>query len=401
MSTVKLQRALIALSPLALSLPMAMDIYVPAVPRITQQFHSSVAQMQLSLNLFMLVSGFIQMTIGPLADRFGRRAVVAVATTLFALGSLCCALSTSLAALIASRLIQAAGSCSMVVMAFTVARDLFSGVTLARCYSLLSGINAFSPLLAPFIGAYLDMQYGWPATFYILLLIAFFSYVLYFPLLPETWPEEKRIPLTGQVWQQYRAIGSHPVFILYALAASMGLSYLFLFCTMSPVLLMSILHVSESNYGFYFGFMGVSFLLGSGFSAYVVGVVGVYKTVVLGFMITLLGGLFLLWSHVHWGVCVAGFVYPMLLIGLGGTCSMTAGSAGAVELFKQQAGVASAFAAGCRFVFSAVAGLVIANHIHSALPLGVPAVLFSLLGTVLFLCYRTTLMFSTEGQSDG
>ena len=224
-----LTRALVALAPMGLALPVAMDIYVPAIPHITHQFHTSTAVMQLTLNLFMLFSGIAQAFIGPVTDRYGRRTTSFSLIAIFIIGTLYCAMATNVTALIMGRLIQAFGSCGMLVLSFTIARDLFEGVKLAQCYSLLNGIISFSPMFAPFIGSYLDIHYGWPATFEALLIIAIVAFTHYFFLLKETWPQEKRVPINKKLITHYRTFSQNPIFLLYTMASAMGLSYLLYF----------------------------------------------------------------------------------------------------------------------------------------------------------------------------
>ena len=387
-------KVLLALGPMALALPLAMDIYVPAIPSLTQLFHTTPGIMQLTLNLFMLFSGIMQLFIGPIADHFGRRSISFVLIAIFACGCILSAASHSMSGLIIGRLIQAIGSCGMLVLSFTIARDLFDGTQLAQSYSFLNGIISFSPMFAPFIGSLLDIKYGWQATFEALIVVAAIAFINYFFLLKETWPKKNRIPLQPDILKQYIKIATEPRFALYALSAGIGLIYLFLFCAISPILIMTKLGIPESHYGYYFCFMGISFLFGSMFSASIVTKIGIYKTVLLGFIITLIGGIIMLSWYLLYGLSIGNFVIPMLLIGLGGTCSMGAGSAGATIDYKKQAGIAASLSSGFRFIFAAIIGLIISRHINSTLPLSIPAIIGSIIGIILFLRYKHLLEFS-------
>lgn len=384
-------KILIALAPLSLALPFAMDIYVPAIPHITKEFHTTPAIMQLTLNLFMLFSGIAQLFIGPLTDRYGRRRCVFSLIVIFTLGTLLCSLATGVTSLIFGRLIQAFGSCGLIVLSFTIARDLLDGTQLAQCYSLLNGIISFSPMFAPFIGAYLDLHFGWQATFEVLFVISILASLCYFIILKESWPESKRIKINLKLLLHYANFSRNKIFLLYTFSAAFGLSYLFIFCATSPIILISLLHVPEYNYGYYFCFMGISFFLGSLFSAYIVDKIGIYNTVKLGFIISFIGGLIMALWYTIGGLSVGNYVIPMILIGIGGTCSMGAGSAGSVTPYKDQAGLASSFSTAIRFFFNALIGLIISQHINSSLPLALPSIVFSLIGLVLFHIFRHSL----------
>ena len=375
--------ALVALAPLVMALPIAMDIYTPAIPAITKLFGVNTATMQLTLNLFMLMSGIAQLVIGPLADRYGRRWTTLWLIIVFTIGASLCGYAHSITTLIIGRLIEAIGSAGMLVIGFTIGRDLFVGENLGQLYSMLNGIISFSPMLAPFIGSYLDLRFGWSSTFKILWILTGLSFLCYFSLLKETLPNTNRIPIKLSVFKDFIHVLKFSVFNTYTLSSAIGMSYLFIFCATSPVLLIQLLHVPIAHYGYYFCFMGISFFVGSIISVGVITRLGIYRTNALGFMVTLLGSLIMLvWYHFT-GLTIHCFIIPMLLIGIGGTFCLSAGSAGAVTPFSEHIGVASALCTAFRFLFSALIGLVIAHSITSVLPLALPALSFSLFGLAL------------------
>ena len=73
---ISVYRTVAMLAPLVVGLPFAMDIYVPALPHIASVFHVSASQTQLTLTIFMLTAGFMQLFIGPLSDQFGRKKII-------------------------------------------------------------------------------------------------------------------------------------------------------------------------------------------------------------------------------------------------------------------------------------------------------------------------------------
>lgn len=380
------------LSPLVVSLAFAMDIYVPALPHIATLFSVSASAMQLTLTVFMLTAGLMQLIVGPLSDHFGRKPLAIVMTLIFACGTLLCSYAHSITSLIAFRMIQAIGACGMLVVAFAIVRDVFSGVKSAETYSFLNGIIAFSPMFAPFIGSYLDVHYGWPSTFLALLAIAFAAIATTYFGLSETLPKTRRIRLQGNIFKKYCDIGVHPVFVIYTFATCIGLSYLYLFCSISPYIIIRLLHIPEINYGFYFCFMGISFFVGSILSGGIVARLGVYRTLIVGFAITLLGGIIMTAWYFVTGLTINNFIWPMLLIGVGGTFCMGAGSGGAMDPFPDHAGAASALSGAARFLFSGIVGsFLITSTVSSTLPLAVSAIVFSVIGLIIFIIYRRKL----------
>ncbi|KTD32769.1 florfenicol efflux pump [Legionella nautarum] len=374
-------KLIIALTPMVLALPLAMDIYVPAIPHLTQEFHATDTQMLMTLNLFMLSAGFMQLVIGPISDHFGRRKIAILTTLCFALGSIACGLATNVNELIAYRIIQALGSCGMIVLGFAIVRDHYAGDKSAKAYSFLNGMISFSPIFATFIGSYLDLYLGWSSTFWALLLVAIPALFTVGFWLDESLPRSRRTPLTTKVFRQYLDVIRNQEFAIYTLASSFGHCYFYLFCALSPYLIIRVLEIPQTQYGFYFCFMGISVLIGSFIGGSIVERVGIFKTCLLGYFLSLIGGLWMLVWYLAQGLSIHNFIYPMLAIGIGGSFSMGAGSGGAMAPFEEAKGAAAAAGGALRFLFAGVVGYFLINKtVVSTLPLAVPAVVFSLIG---------------------
>ena len=120
------------LAPFIFSFALALDIYVPSIPSIREIFATNAFVVQLTVSIFMLMTGIGQLLVGPLSDHFGRRKIALCSVAIFTLGSFLCALAPSISFLIMARVIQAMGACGMMVVAFAIVRDLYSGNDCAR-----------------------------------------------------------------------------------------------------------------------------------------------------------------------------------------------------------------------------------------------------------------------------
>lgn len=370
--------AVAILAPGAIALALAMDIYIPAVPKLVHIFNTTEFAMELTLVLFMVFSGLAQLVIGPISDQYGRVRTLVTCILLFTAGSVLCALSNHIGELIAFRILQAIGSCGMLVVVNAIVRDVFSGVESAKAYSYINGAIAFSPLFAPAIGSVIDIHLGWRFVFLFAALFGVLNLILTF-FIQETLPRRRRKPFTLSVFYRYGQVLCNKQFLAYALSATFGLSYLFTFFAISSFILIHLLHVPEIDFGIFFGFMGASFLIGSVISAQVVGHFGVYKTVMVGNAIALFGGVLMVAWYWIGGLSVAGFVVPMLPLGIGGTISMGSGASGAMEPFGEFPGAASAALGSMEFLLSAlIGGIAVSHTITSPLPLGIGGVIFSL-----------------------
>ncbi|MCX7124181.1 MAG: multidrug effflux MFS transporter, partial [Gammaproteobacteria bacterium] len=344
--------------------------------------------------LFMITAGLMQLIVGPLSDCYGRRLISFIMTVIFAVGTILCSFSHNIEQLILFRCLQAVGACGMLVVGFAIVRDLYSGRKSAQAYSYLNGMISFSPMFAPFIGSYLDVYYGWPSTFLALLIIAIFGLIVIIFWLPETLLTYHRKVFRISIIRKYKQIGKNPVFFFYNTSACVGLSYLFLFCSISPYIIIRLLHIPEIDYGFYFCYMGISFFIGSFISGYIVSKFGIYNTVLLGLILSLLGGITMTAWYFTTGLTINNFIWPMLLIGIGGTFCMGAGNGGAMEPFPEDTGTAAALGGALRFLFAGILGsIVITSKVTSTLPLALSAIIFSAIGILIFLVMRARLQF--------
>lgn len=381
------------LSPLVISQPLAFDIYTPALPGIAHQFKVSAGIMQLTLSIFLFSSSIMQLVYGPLTDKYGRKPVGILAAFIYGLGCILCAGAASITMLMIARLIQSLGACGMMVIGMAVVRDCYKGEKSAKAYSYINGMIAFSPMIAPFIGSYLDLEFGWPATFIALVCIAV-SAIAFLTLLPETHLEINKTINIKNISTTYVSITKNKQFLIYSISGAFCVCYLFLFCSLSPYLILHQLKIPEKDYGFYFCFMGIATLIGSSIGSQLATRIGIYKSTLTGAVISLMGGTWMTSWFLFHGLQIMGWVLPMLLIGSGGAITVGSASGGAMATQDKNAGAAASLNGAYRFLIPAtLASIVITGNVKTPLPLAIPAILFSSLILIVFLFYRQKLDF--------
>ncbi len=167
------ERALIALVGLCFMLqPLATDAYLPSLPGLARTFDAGIATVQLTLSLFVLTFGALQLVAGPLSDRFGRHPLLVGGLALYVVASLACALAPTLGSLIVARVFQAAGCCTCLAVARAIVRDVFTPQAGARAIAQASSILAAAPLLGPILGGALEVRFGFRAIFVVLAIFA-------------------------------------------------------------------------------------------------------------------------------------------------------------------------------------------------------------------------------------
>jgi DHA1 family bicyclomycin/chloramphenicol resistance-like MFS transporter len=146
----------------------ATDIYIPSLPSIAMDLHVSTAAVQLSLVLFFVSSGISQLFVGAVLDSFGRYRASLFALAVFAISSFVIAVYPDIYVLYAMRIVQGITISLIVVGKRAFFVDMYSGEQLKHYTSLFVIIWSTAPILAPFIGGYLQSIFGWHSSFYFL-----------------------------------------------------------------------------------------------------------------------------------------------------------------------------------------------------------------------------------------
>lgn len=168
---------LLAFSLLPLS-GFATDIYIPSLPTMAGTLHVSDIQVQLTLSLFLISYGVSQLFIGSVLDSFGRYQITLVSLVIFALASIVIANTHSIYLIYLMRIIHGLTVGAIIVAKRAYFVDVFSGDQLKHYLSLFSIIWSTGPIVAPFIGGYLQAAFGWESNFYFLALFAVVILVL-------------------------------------------------------------------------------------------------------------------------------------------------------------------------------------------------------------------------------
>jgi DHA1 family bicyclomycin/chloramphenicol resistance-like MFS transporter len=166
--------------------PIGIDIYLPAFATIARDLGCGIGAVQASMAGYFLALGLGQILYGALSDRIGRKPPILFGLALFVAGSIDCALSGSVAALIAGRFVQGCGICAIVALMRAIVRDLHAGPDAVRLMARTLLIVSVSPLLAPLAGSAIIAFASWRMIFWLLAVLALALLVATWRLLPET-----------------------------------------------------------------------------------------------------------------------------------------------------------------------------------------------------------------------
>ncbi len=250
--------ALVALGPLTL------DIYLPALPRITAELSvsSSVTQLTLTGTLAGLALG--QLIVGPLSDSLGRRKPLMAGIVLHMLASLVCLMAPNIEVLGIARVLQGVGASAAMVVAIAVVGDLFDDSAAAVVLSRLMLVLGVAPVVAPSLGAAVLLHASWHWVFAVLVVLAGGLFLVAAFALPETLPVAHRRPLRlGAVGSTYLALLRDVRFVILVLVAALAMSGLFAYISGASFVLQGRYGLTQQVFAIVFGAGAVSFITAS------------------------------------------------------------------------------------------------------------------------------------------
>jgi DHA1 family bicyclomycin/chloramphenicol resistance-like MFS transporter len=223
-------RSAVVLGLLCATGPLAIDMFLPALPTIAGSLDSTIAAAQLTITAYFIAYGLAQMVYGPVADMVGRKPPLIAGLTLFAAGSIGCALAPDMNSLVAARVVQALGGAAAMVIPRAIIRDMHTGPQATRLMALVMLIISVSPMLAPLAGSGIIALSGWRAIFATLAVAAGLSIGVTLLLQPETLAPGNRVPVRlSALLSGTATLLRDPVFMGLTFVGGFGMASFFVF----------------------------------------------------------------------------------------------------------------------------------------------------------------------------
>ena len=325
--------------------PISTDVYLPALPMLTQALGAPIRTAQLTMSALILAFGLAQMVWGPVADRIGRRPVLLLGLALLSAASVGAAMANSIETLVVWRALQGAALAAAVVCARAIVRDLYEPEQGAQVMALaLSGLGVMA-LAGPLAGGLAAAAWGWRAPLVLVASagLATLGFVAW--RLPETLSAPNAQPMRlSSLLHAWVAIARHPVFLAWALLVACTYGGLFTILAASSFVYIDTLGLSPAGYGAAMALGSLSYIAGTFVCRRWIRRHGMAGAVRRGAWLTLAGGTAMgvmaaVGVHNVWAVLL-----PQCLFVFGHGIHQPCGQAGVVGPFPRAAGAASALA---------------------------------------------------------
>ena len=340
---------------------MAMNMFLPSLPTMTEYFATDYRVMQLSVALFLAVNGALQIVIGPLSDRYGRRPVLIWGYLIFLAATLGCIYAPTVEVFLSFRMVQAGIVVSM-VLGRAIIRDMHEQASAASMIGYVTMGMAVVPMITPAIGGYLDELFGWQSNFWVF----FGAGALTLALI---WFDAGETNLTpsasfAQQIADYPELLTSPRFWGYALAAAFSSGAFFAYLGGAPYVGSEIFGLSPSVLGLLFGAPALGYIAGNFISGRASERLGINTMILRGSLVVVVGvGLSILLFLAGLGGPLTFFGF-MTFVGFGNGMVLPNAIAGTLSVRPQLAGTASglggALMIGGGAALSALAGALLA-----------------------------------------
>ena len=317
---------------------LTMNIFLPSLPGMAKWFEVPYALMQLSVALYLALSAALQIVIGPISDRYGRRKVVLGSLVLFLLATVGTLLSPNAETFLFFRMAQAVIAAGM-VLSRAIVRDMVPDAEAASMIGYVTMGMSLVPMIGPAIGGFLDAAFGWQANFALLLLVGLGVTALVWADLGET-ATPKDTSFAAQV-RQYPGLLASRRFWGYCMAAAFSSGCFFAYLGGAPYVGTEVFALSSQEIGLLFALTAIGYLIGNFLAGRYSVRVGLNRMVLLGTLTTTAGlGVLTL-------LTLAGLSGPIVFfaltvpMGIGNGLALPNANAGILSVRPELAGTAS------------------------------------------------------------
>jgi DHA1 family bicyclomycin/chloramphenicol resistance-like MFS transporter len=321
----------------------ATDMFLSSLPSLTEAFGTGTSRAQLTLSVYLMGFAVAQLVYGPVSDRYGRKKPLIAGTVLFVVASVAAGFATSIEMLIAFRFIQSLGGAAGFVIVLAIVRDMHDRDTAASMLARMGTVIGFAPGVAPILGGYLLVWFGWRANFFFL--AAWGALVI---VVVALWIEEsnKRPDPTAlrplQILRNFRTLLRNRTYLGYTLTMVFAFATFFAFISGAPFVFIEVLGIAPQNFApITITILVLGFVTGTLLADRFGKRFGIER--VFGAAITLGAAGGIVTAALPWlGIqSVAGIIAPLAVFSFAMGFIFPMGTAGAIGPFPHMAGAAS------------------------------------------------------------
>lgn len=361
------------------------DMYLPTIPAMMREFHTTPSMTQMGLSMAMLGMGIGSVLWGSLSDHFGRKPILIISLLIFAVSTGVALLSPDITFFVAVRLVQGFGAGGAMVLSTSIPADVFAGRQLGKLMGIVGAINGIAPAAGPLLGGFLANRVGWQGIFVVLLALGI-GMTIWTTRTNETLPPARRIAARrlSDYLKSYRTMLLNGRFMIYVVIKALGIALLYAYISSGPFIIQDHYHFSALTFGIIFGANALAIAAGAMLAprfrimkqAMVVGTVGMF--------LLSLGMAAVMWYELPF------WAYELVAVPLVLCLGMIFSSANtlAMDVGRADAGISSAILGVVKYILAAIVSPLcgLGNLMHSSAVVVIVTAAIALLFA--FLAYR-------------
>ena len=288
-------------------------MFIPSITVLANHYETSFSIMQLSVSLYMVASASLQIVLGPLSDKYGRRPVLLACLAILIISSLGCIFSTSTELFFIFRMLQATAVSGMVI-GKAIVIDVFNEKNVIKILSQIAIVLGISSILGPAIGGLLIDLYSWTAIFYFVIGIGISSFLYNFFILEETNKQ-----LVNNLFDQmtnYKNLISSRRFWVYSFIGGFSSSTFFMILISIPYIGEVLYHLSSFQSSLLLIIITSGFIIGSFLSPILINSFSERKILYLSIFASFSGTLISLFLYIAFPQYILSIFGPFFFIGL-------------------------------------------------------------------------------------
>ncbi len=343
--------------------PFSIDTYLPSLPSISKDFGVATAQVQQTVTAFMLFFAVMSVWHGAISDAYGRRRLTLISVSAFVAASVGCALSVNVHLLMFFRALQGATAGAGMIVGRAIVRALFEGPAAQRLMSHVATIFTIAPVMAPVVGGWLQVWFGWRSIFAFMAVVSGFVLLSCLRSLPETLPVEKRQPLQPlPLARSYWTVLSHPAFLMACASMAFTNAGFFIYILGAPIFLMKHLHLRETQFLWLFLPNSIGMVIGAWISGRVAGRLSGHQTIAVGYVVMAVAAAGNVLMNLLWPPMLPWSILPVFIYVIGMSIAMPSLTLLTLDLFPETRGLAAScqgfIALGANSIVSAFVALI-------------------------------------------
>lgn len=344
---------------------LALNIFIPSMPGLTQVFQTDYATIQLALTFYLAATAVAQLVLGTWSDSLGRRPVMLLGLLLFILGSLLATVADTIELLLAARVLQAVGGCVGMVIGRAMVRDMHDPQQAASKIAYITMAMVVAPMIAPLLGGYLDVWFDWRASFILVSILGLCTLLWCLFALPETLRQRRQNQSLTALLQDYARLLSAPLFCAWVGVMAFSSAIFFGFLAGAPYLMVNIFERSTEEYGLYFILVSVGYMAGNFSTGRLAQRLGSRRMMLTGCLLGLIGtvlNLLLAWLGMLSPLSLFG---SMTIVAFSNGLTIPNSTAASVSVVPDLTGTASGLAGFFQIAIGALATIIVGAFLSS------------------------------------